>query len=399
MPSKPPPPRLPANRLKALRKLRASLLLVEHRIPMEHLVHVTLTFSRWTTDKEASEEFSAINRQFLRVFCGGYVRILAFTDTGVPHLHVLAIVNTDIRTGFDFAAYEKIRELSKKRHPSVAEKAEMQALGERLTTNETLKEIERQVKDIVRRRRKHQGGVHTFGRRLEICPVIKTVAKLRKYLNRNASETIEPSRSHKASKEPAEDSDNDDNILEWSEILDSCEDGVGWLPDYLTKGTRVISYGGDFPQVDFLPMTKGQIRSAEKLGVIFAGLKMPREYMKYRFRHLPIVGWSGKKIRQANWYFYIREFALPIIEACYTRDMRHWPVEEVGKIAYRALEDIDQWAKTGWPEEALRYMNAPSWSEMGYASWDDYIQDTFTTGMPSVSMPVPPVKKKRSRRA
>jgi len=61
----------------------------------------------------------------------------------------------------------------------------MAALGERLTTNEALQEIARQVKGIVRRRRRQRGGDHTFARRPEICPVIESFAKLRNYLHKH----------------------------------------------------------------------------------------------------------------------------------------------------------------------------------------------------------------------
>jgi len=122
-------PKLPPNRIRAKRKLRDSLKIAQHTIPLERILHVTFTFTRGTTDKEACAEFSAINRQFLRLFPGGYVRLLAFTKKGAPHFHVIAVTDRDIRTGFNFEAYAQMRELNKLGLLTEEQKGERDALG------------------------------------------------------------------------------------------------------------------------------------------------------------------------------------------------------------------------------------------------------------------------------
>lgn len=67
-------------------------------MPIERLLFLTLTFTHGTTDKQATKEFSAINRQLARLFPGSYLRVLAFSKQGAPYLHVLLVADCDVRT-------------------------------------------------------------------------------------------------------------------------------------------------------------------------------------------------------------------------------------------------------------------------------------------------------------
>lgn len=355
---------------------------LHHTVPLGRIVAVTFTFSKGTTDAEACAEFSAINRQFLRVFPGGYVRVLAFTKAGAPHLHVVAITGEDIRSNFYFVNYAKMRELSDLPTLTDEQKAERVNLGQSLNPNPALRLIWNGLREIVDRRRKEKKNSHTFAVRIEATPVIKNAAALGEYLGRDAKDTLERPTAPTF----------------W---------GSGrfqLLSGGLSKGVRPITYGGDFPKAMVYTRSKGQKHWKAKISNILAALEMPHCYMKERFRHPKLPkrkdanGKPLKQRRRGNWHTYLRNHAIPVIEQTYSEDFTKWPKSAVREIAYSCLQHIDQWKITGVLPEYIKALKVPTFRELGFVSHTDMILSQISLSPPEVSMPAP-IEKPRRRSA
>ena len=357
-------PSLPANKVKAVKKLDAALLTVEYHIPPQWVLHLTFTFMPGTTDKEACAEFSAINRQFLRLFPGGYVRILAFTKNGNPHLHVVAIVNQDIRSGFHFENYKRMRELNSLDVLTEEQRLERDLLGRSLNPNPLLQEIWRKLDELIERRRKKMGYERTFAPRCEACPITKNAGAMGGYMKGNAEDTLKrPTPAKEYGKNPRR-----------------------WEPGKLSRGVRPIAYGGDFPQPLVFYKSKGQIAWGEKVDVILYAIGMVRCHMKNRYG--------------SHWHYSIYDEIMPEIERLHGREKQNWPIDSVRSIAHGVFKNYDEWERCGWPPGMRYQLTVPVWQQHGFASHDDYIFGIISSLPPGPSMPVPefPIRRRRAKR-
>jgi hypothetical protein len=303
------------HQYKTLRKLRSVLNHIETTIPVERILFLTLTFTPGTTDTQASKEFSAINRQLTRLFPGSYLRVLAFTKQGAPHLHVLLIADCDVQTGFNNEVFAELQEMNKQ--PTPLNRRRWQ-LWKSLSTNKNLRRFRREVREIVEARRRKSKSRYTFGPVLDLLPIRTNMKAVAKYLEKNFKQSA--GRAEVTSKRE-------------------------WQPGRVTKGTKLVAYGKALPKPLPNPVTRGYIRFLEKIDVFVRALKMPRVYFMNRF---------GRDF----YYVYMTQF-LPRIEEDFGSDMRKWDVEEMGKQMLHFFRFSDQWTSHGWPLEALRYAGWP----------------------------------------
>ncbi len=71
---------------------------------LEHLGFLTLTFADHVIDgREAQRRFNSLSTRILRARYPAYIRVMERQKSGRIHYHLLVVVGTDIRTGFDFA--------------------------------------------------------------------------------------------------------------------------------------------------------------------------------------------------------------------------------------------------------------------------------------------------------
>lgn len=283
-----------------------------HEVPLDRILFLTLTCRPGTTDVDANEEYSAITRHLNKLFPGGWVRVLSYTQAGVPHIHAIVVAAEDVRTGFDFDAYREIRELD-----ACSASLDNEALCRRrylqkhLTTNAHLIALTAKVKDLLRRRAEQRengrvGGI--FAPRFELVPIIRNMTAMGKYLAENIEKAA-------------------DNVATRS------------------KGIRLIAYSRNFPKCPAyaLPATRRSLRWHERLRWVISGLRMPPGYMKERF---------GPK-----WAFYITQYVFNPLEQEYGRDLENWPdYREVGKMAMEVLESKDRWGKYGRPKEVIEWL-------------------------------------------
>lgn len=75
---------------------------------IERIGFLTLTFRDDVQDpKEAQRRFNSLATHVLRSRYASYIRVLERQKSGRIHYHLLVVLNTDIRTGFDFKAINK----------------------------------------------------------------------------------------------------------------------------------------------------------------------------------------------------------------------------------------------------------------------------------------------------
>ena len=91
-------------------------------VPLERLGFLTITFrENLTNPKEANRRFNILNTNCLRKHFGKWICVTEFQKRGAAHFHLLVELPGDIRTGFDFAAYDTSKRLwdrKKGRSPS-----------------------------------------------------------------------------------------------------------------------------------------------------------------------------------------------------------------------------------------------------------------------------------------
>ena len=72
---------------------------------LERLGFLTLTFAENVLDpREAQRRFNSLSTHVLRVRYSDYIRVWERTKKGRIHYHLLVVLDSDIRTGFDFDA-------------------------------------------------------------------------------------------------------------------------------------------------------------------------------------------------------------------------------------------------------------------------------------------------------
>lgn len=72
---------------------------------LERLGFLTLTFAQNILDpKEAQRRFNSLSTGVLRVRYRDYIRVWERTKKGRIHYHLLVVLDSDVRTGFDFSA-------------------------------------------------------------------------------------------------------------------------------------------------------------------------------------------------------------------------------------------------------------------------------------------------------
>ena len=359
------------------RKLRGSLKLVRHTIPVEWIAFLTFTFVPGTTDREASDEFGAISRQLQQLFPGGWVRLIAFSKKDAIHIHAIVIVNQNIQKGWNDANYLAMRALNKLPRPlSPEQKKRRDHLARNLTSNVKLKSLWKKLKALVTRRRSRNGLKPVLAPRFELTPVRATMERLAEYFDKNfkntASRAVVEGDLDMDSAADGGDQDGTDLALTGQdlpavleEFMEEGRDAFSrlvshadeieplgsihpqpkqirpQLPGTLTKGTRIIAYGGEFPGTLVVEKGPGWIRFQEKLGVITRALETPKEYLTHRFG--------------PRWCFHLRRLVLDPLEATYGRNIQDWSLLEARRLALTNLAEFDRWTQCGWPAEAIRY--------------------------------------------
>ena len=98
------------NRLSTQHKKSASALSwnvksLSEKFGIERLGFLTLTFADHVIDyKEAQRRFNNLRKHVLKVRYSEYIRVLERQKSGRIHYHLLVVLPSDIRTGFDFDA-------------------------------------------------------------------------------------------------------------------------------------------------------------------------------------------------------------------------------------------------------------------------------------------------------
>jgi len=324
-----------AHQWRNLSILRESLRTVAFTTPIDRILFLTLTCPQGMTDKQASKEFSALNRQWLRLFPGGYVRVIGYTKKGRPHIHAVVVADRDVQSGFDHQRYDEWQSLTRSTNPlTAAQKEHRTGLAENLSTNENLKALTAKLKDLLDRRRKKLGKSQTFGHVVELCPVRKNMEALGEYLERDFKKSV---RRGIAS------------------LMAGLAESEGRSP-----GIRLVAYGGTFPKATWATAGMGQ-RFAADLYPFTRALRTPREYLKYRF---------GPK-----WAFYFREFVLPDVKEHLGEDWRYQSMSDLAGVFLRYLGHLDVWTKHGWPPAVYNLAFGPTWREQGFATYSDYIDN------------------------
>lgn len=75
--------------------------------PIERVGFMTITFPKAVvTPKEASRRFNSFRTHFLRDYAEVYIKVTEPHKDKRPHYHLLVVLPSDIRTGFDWVAFE-----------------------------------------------------------------------------------------------------------------------------------------------------------------------------------------------------------------------------------------------------------------------------------------------------
>jgi hypothetical protein len=75
--------------------------------PIERVAFMTITFPKSVvTPKEASRRFNSFRTHFLRDYADVYIKVTEPHKDKRPHYHLLVVLPSDIRTGFDWVAFE-----------------------------------------------------------------------------------------------------------------------------------------------------------------------------------------------------------------------------------------------------------------------------------------------------
>lgn len=99
-----------SNRLSTQHKKSASALSwnvksLSEKFGIERLGFLTLTFADHVIDyKEAQRRFKSLSKNVLKIRYSEYIRVLERQKSGRIHYHLLVVLSSDIRTGFDFTA-------------------------------------------------------------------------------------------------------------------------------------------------------------------------------------------------------------------------------------------------------------------------------------------------------
>lgn len=129
--------------------------------PIERVGFMTITFpKRVVTPKEASRRFNSFRTHFLKDQIETYIKVTEPHKDKRPHYHLLVVLPKDIRTGFDWTAYE-------------ASKLEYRQNGKSKTFREFTKRYSASATPFLRRfwsSFRHAAKAHNLGR-TEILPI------------------------------------------------------------------------------------------------------------------------------------------------------------------------------------------------------------------------------------
>ena len=157
--------------LKTIISLRQNVEYFIEKYGYNNVGFLTLTFGDKIRDpKEAQRRFNSFRTDVLSSRYLAYIRVLELHDNNCIHYHLVVAFTSDIRTGFDFDAYNFVKH-SRLTAP----------IRRRLTTNATL----RAEWDALRRLCKSHG----FGRH-EVIPLRKDASAVAFYLSKYLAKTL-----------------------------------------------------------------------------------------------------------------------------------------------------------------------------------------------------------------
>ena len=95
------------SELKTAYVLEQNIAKMFRDYPIERVAFMTITFpKKVVTPKEASRRFNSFRTHFLRDFAEVYIKVTEPHKDKRPHYHLLIVLPSDIRTGFDWDAFE-----------------------------------------------------------------------------------------------------------------------------------------------------------------------------------------------------------------------------------------------------------------------------------------------------
>lgn len=145
---------------------------------------LTLTFRPGTTLKKARKLFGDIWKNHLRHRFLACISVLDLNKSGVPHIHALVALDFDIAEGFDFGAYQQMREQNRERVEAALHGQTPMRRRFKLTTNKRLKGEWRWLRRFLKNtsERAEAAGKAGLAPRFELCPLIEGPEAAVKYL-------------------------------------------------------------------------------------------------------------------------------------------------------------------------------------------------------------------------
>ena len=99
--------RLSSQHRKAASALAWNVQAMAEKWGLERLGFLTLTFADHVLDgREAQRRFNSLSTHILRTRYPAFIRVLERQKSGRIHYHLLVVLDSDIRTGFDFEAIQ-----------------------------------------------------------------------------------------------------------------------------------------------------------------------------------------------------------------------------------------------------------------------------------------------------
>ena len=258
---------------------------------------LTITSKEQLPWKDEMVKVRRINRLLKKVFPHGWVRFCEFTRRNVLHHHIVGRTNFDLKEGFDSAAYEQLRLLDElDRDLTDEEKKKRKLLGQLLTTNPTLKEMWR----LLRERLPRAG----FGQRSEFVPMQKEAENVAGYLIGGFFHTLR-------------------------------------LATHRPARSRLFATSANFPRVRDTTPTAGQLMWRARLDAILLAMKMTEVEMTIRF--------------ETNWRFRLICGVMDELVVWMGPDPAQWNPEGTAGIVTQALLAWDSWRRGDFKSQQLAH--------------------------------------------
>jgi hypothetical protein len=150
----------------------------------EHIGFLTLTCRPRTTLKQARQLFGQLWKNHLSKRFLACISVLDLNKNRVPHIHALVALPFNIAEGFDFAAYEEMREQNRLLLVGAPFGFIPAKRRFNLTTNESLKAEWRWLRHLVGKSSRCAKGKRMagFAPRFELCPLLEEPEAASKYL-------------------------------------------------------------------------------------------------------------------------------------------------------------------------------------------------------------------------